>query len=270
MSKRPDFTNTPTAGLLALAHRRMGKRGFYDVIDELHKRGSRDIFDYAATCCKSIDPRERMMGADILGQLGRQKDKFRTPSIKQLVGLLHDDDLRVVCRATSAIGHRRASEAVPRLVELSKHKRSRVRFGVVFGLLCQDSEPAVATMIELSRDHDAEVRNWATFGLARQIDIDTPAIRAALIDRLTETDPEIRSEALEGLASRRHPDALQWIQAALAEADIITGYLEAAATLGDPALLPTLQNIKEKWPPGPESYNYFYNVLDDAIKACSA
>jgi len=268
MSRRQNLKDMPTEDLFALALQRAAKRTGRHVTGELQRRGTRAIFDFAASCCADAEPRIRCLGADILGQLGWGNDCFLDESIEHLRRLLDDANPDVLNTAAVALGHRHSRTAVPQLARLSGHPRFEVRLGVAFGLSCLDDPLALATLITLTHDRSRQVRNWATFGLARQTGADSDAIRAALIERLRDSDPEIRSEALEGLAVRRHPDAFTWIQAALAENDIISGYLEAAAALGDSALLPSLISIRDRCPTGPATNDYFVSVLHDAIRKC--
>jgi HEAT repeat protein len=65
-----------------------------------------------------------------------------------------------------------------------------------------DEPLAIQSLIELTKDEDARVRDWATFALGQQVDADTPSLRDALIERLTDSDDDARGEALIGLARR--------------------------------------------------------------------
>ena len=70
-----------------------------------------------------------------------------------------------LCDIGIALGPLQSEKAIPALVALKDHTNEDVRFGVVQGLLCQDSEQAIQALIELSSDEVWDVRNWATFGL---------------------------------------------------------------------------------------------------------
>ena|SRR5438270_8722120 len=94
---------------------------------------------------------------------------------------------------------------------------------------------------------DEDVRNWATFGLGSQADIDTAEIRAALLERVTDSHNETRGEALVGLARRKDPRALEPIIQELRSEHIGILALEAAETLGDPRLLPALLRLEHDW-----------------------
>jgi HEAT repeat protein len=72
-------------------------------------------------------------------------------------------------------------------VPLSKHQDKDVRFGAVQGLLRHPDTTAITTLIELTKDQDEDVRNWATFGLGRAVNTDTAEIRAALLERVTDS-----------------------------------------------------------------------------------
>jgi HEAT repeat protein len=259
-----------TNELFELALKRIGRRGYWDIVSELHRRGGREIFQQAATWCRSLIRQERQLGADTLGQLGWQKDQYRKQSIKLLIGLLDDNDIHVIASAAYALGHRRSAEAVQKLVSLSPHPKMEVRQGVVSGLLTQTHEDAINALVNLSVDRSKDVRNWATFGLGSMIETDNEKIRTALIQRLTDSFIDVRMEALNGLVSRKHPDAVEWTFAALKETDVITGYLEAAENLANIRLLPELKRIKAQCDSeDTTTAPYFLSCLESAIAACS-
>jgi HEAT repeat protein len=80
------------------------------------------------------------------------------------------------------------------------------------GLSCHEDNFAVNGLIALSKDVDFDVKNWATFGLGSQCDVDNSSLRQALIDRTTDSDPEIRGEALIGLARRKDDRVINKIE----------------------------------------------------------
>ncbi len=129
------YDDCANSELFELAIKRIGKKGYWHVIGELQGRGSRDVFQKAVLWCKSTVRQERELGASILGQLGLQKDHFRKHSIKILMCLLDDSDVDVIASAAYALGHRRAADAVQKLVSLSHHPKVEVRQSIVSGLL---------------------------------------------------------------------------------------------------------------------------------------
>jgi HEAT repeat protein len=88
--------------------------------------------------------------------------------------------------------------------------------------LCGSGDPreddlAIRALIELSTDEDSDVRDWSTFGLGSQVDVDTPALREALANRLDDPDEDTSAESVEGLARRQDeravPAIVAWIEA---------------------------------------------------------
>ena len=237
------------------------------VIMELHLRGSRDVFECACKLCASPEARERCVGADILGQLGTPNHTFPEETLAVLLGMLErEQEPDVLNSIAVALGHRRDPRAIEPLVRLKKHLDERVRHGVVFGLLCQEHALAIHTLMELSTDPDTDVRDWATFGLGSQIEADTPAIREALVARLTDEDEHVRGEAMLGLA-RRHDRRM--VEPLLA--DLEAGWFgslstEAAAEIGDPRLYPPLVRLREEWAGDRDDWRY--RGLETAIEKC--
>lgn len=192
-----------------------------------------------------------MKCADVmLEQLARERD----PLVLRSIG--------------AAFGHLQDARAVAPLVALVDHPDEEVRHGVVMGLLGHPDPAAVNALIQLSGDVDDDVRKWATFGLGSQLeDVDTPALREALVQRLQDRDVEARGEALVGLARRKDGRVLDLLRRELAGPDVIVLTLEAAEALGDPSLLPLLVQLRNS--PGTVD-SYFVQVLDAAITALAA
>ncbi len=242
-------------------------------IAEIQRRGTREEFNIAKEQTKSNDPIRRGIGADILGQLGWQKSKFRKSSVQILVSLLEDKNEDVIYAAATALGHREAPEAIPHLIKLKDHKNEEIRLGVVYGLTGYEDEDTVKTLIELSNDPDHDVKNWATFNLGSQCDVDTPELRKVLKARLNDEDSDTRGEAIIGLAKRKYENIEDIIIKELENDEIGTLVLEAATLIGNRTFLPYLKKWQDfkKWQETPENLEdtYFQDVLYDAVKACS-
>ena len=107
------------------------------------------------------------------------------------------------------------------------------------------------------------MRDWATFGLGRQLEVDTPAVRAALVERLFDTEGDTADEALVGLALRDDRRVISEILDRLSRPTVRYQVLVAAAELPDPSYRPVLLQLRADGWDGPAEY------LDRAIAAVS-
>ena len=172
----------------------------------VHYRGTQEELDIGLEYSRSLDPLDRVTGADVLAQLGWSDCSFPDESVGRLIELLEDADTRVISSAAIGLGHRGDPRAIPHLVTLAEHRDPVVRHALAFGLAGHEDEQAVAALLKLTRDEDSDVRNWAVFGLGSQIETDIPEIHAALRSALDDADSEIRGEGLVGLANRSEPN----------------------------------------------------------------
>lgn len=236
-------------------------------VEMLHFRGTREVFDTARQLCASQCPRERTLGANILGQLGVPTRTFPKESVAVLLELLKGEtDDGVLDAACIALGHTPDESAVPSLIRFKRHPNASVRFAVVFALAGYEDELAIKTKIDMSFDEDELVRDWATFGLGR-IDVDTPEIRAALLARIADADETTRGEALVGLARRRDQRAIEPLIKELERyhnAEHGDYSVEAAEEFADARLLRVLTRLKES------AADHNSTRFDEAIRRCSA
>ena len=106
---------------------------------------------------------------------------------------------------------------------------------------------AIEALIELTRDQEAHVRDWATFALGTQVEVDTPDLRDALMERVADNDDDTRCEALVGLARRGNRRVLPALQSSFSSDSVCSMEVEAAALIGDPLLLKELVALREWW-----------------------
>ncbi|HEY7414832.1 MAG TPA: HEAT repeat domain-containing protein [Ktedonobacteraceae bacterium] len=245
----------------------------YTAISALQFRGGHDIFEHACKLCASENVHERRVGVDILAQLGVKRwpepyeYEFPDETIALLLSMLEQEQEPQVLHAIAvALGHRQDPRAIAPLARFKNHPHDFVRFGVVFGLMGNEDDLAVQTLIELSTDIDADVRDWATFALGCQIETDTPAIRAALVARLTDEDDDASGEAMVGLARRHDSRVVEPLLTKLEDGWFGSLLTEAAAEIGDPRLYPVLVQIREKWDGDEEDWRL--QELDEAIEKC--
>jgi HEAT repeat protein len=209
--------------LFALVVREQDDDARWTAIQELHAIGTREVFDRAVQLCQSGHAAERIVGADIVGQLNHDSDE----SLRTLVTLLDDSEANVIEAAIHALGQQQDARTIDALSRAAQHEASNVRWAVATALedLIAD-ERAERVLLALMRDGDTSVRDRATFAVGSLSDHDTPRIRAALFERLRDTDPAVANEAALGLARRHDARAIPYIAGAIELAD---GEIEEAA-----------------------------------------
>jgi len=209
--------------LLAVVVREQDDDARWTAIRELHAVGTREVFEGAVQLCSSPAAKERVAGADILGQLSAWTDD----AIPALMNLLGDSEVCVIESAVHALSQKQDARTIDALSRVSQHDASNVRWAVATALedLIGD-ERAERVLLTLMRDGDTSVRDRATFAVGSLSDHDTPRIRAALAERLRDEDRAVANEAALGLARRRDARAIPYIASAVESAD---GEIEEAA-----------------------------------------
>lgn len=250
-------------------------------VAELHRRGDAETFEAADALTRDEDPEERVLGADVLAQIGYQHPReepytgIRRLAVVRLHELLTgDDDLDVVEAAIAGLGRQSARDALHDVVTFAMHPDPELRGAVARAfpgltgwgedlaeLGVDDARLAIGTLVALSGDEDGDVRNWALFALARQYEIDTPELRDLFVQHLDDAHEEAREEAMAGLARRRDGRAFDAVLAALDPEVATRVAIEAAAQLGDERLLESLEELVQLGWDDDET-------LQDAIRAC--
>ncbi|MDH0867320.1 HEAT repeat domain-containing protein [Mitsuaria sp. GD03876] len=240
-------------------------------VQELQMRGSPALLATITAMCASPRARRRAVGLSVAGQLMHHADgecaMYAEEATQQL--LLHglaDPHHDVVRAAVSGLGHRPHAASVQALLRLSTSGDSQMRWQVAVALGSYEEPEAIEGLIRLSSDPSNEVRDWATFGLGTLRDDDSPEIRAALRRNLSDTDQDVRGEALVGLA-RRGDDGIVETLITLLTPDCHVYELDAAEALADARLVAPLQALSKT--AGPSSGNAYWQArLDEALEAC--
>jgi HEAT repeat protein len=235
-------------------------------LSTVHFRGGETEFRAGIQLLDSHNPLERVVGADVLAQLGWRDRAFLDESVAALLSALSDQDVSVVQSAIFALGHRASPRSIPALLPFVDHASTDLRYAVVHGLMPHDTPAVVDALAKLSRDTDPDVRNWATFALGSQLESDSPSLRKALRDRLADSDPEVRGEALVGLARRHDASVATEVMREL-EGESYSGWaIEAAGLLGDAIFLSALRTLGRRL--SGENAVLFRGGLEEAIAAC--
>ncbi|RAJ45646.1 HEAT repeat protein [Kitasatospora sp. SolWspMP-SS2h] len=162
------------------------------------------------------------------------------------------DDSRPPAEDPSA----RDVRALPVLLGSAGHPDAEVRRAVAKALPFAGEpvpdSPRVRALLALCRDEDPGVRDAAVFSVGTLDEAYSPAVRAALHERLDDEDEDVAEEAVRGLANRQDVSVLPRL------IDLLETYrrphaltLSAAAVLGRPELLPVLAALAAEDPDDP-------------------
>jgi HEAT repeat protein len=252
-----DLNDVPTLALIDHALVAAGETpllesdDYWAYVRALHFRSGTTVFEKAVALCSSSDPLARSVGADILSQLGTGEGvaefPFADDSAPVLVTLLDDGEPLVSMSALYALGHL-GRGAPADLARLASHSSEGVRCALAYALGGRTDDISIATLIGLSADNDVDTRDWATFALGTLSQEDSPAIRDALALRLTDSEDEVRGEAMLGLAKRLDTRATQPILRELGETDVLTLAIEAAEEMPSADFLPHLEALHAAQP----------------------
>jgi HEAT repeat protein len=221
---------------------------YWGCIHELRIRGNDLIFEEARNFCHSKKITEKILGIDVLAQLGSPDRPYSEKVLDILLPLLsHETNYRVLNSLLVSIGHQNNSDRIKDVKLISSfavHISEDVRFGVTSALAKRGDRISVATLIGLMKDEAVVVRDWATFSIGSMIDVDTPAIRNALADRLSDSDNDTRCEALVGLAIRKDKRVLAPLRKELVKPMVDELVIEAAEEYADKSLDSLLERFR--------------------------
>jgi HEAT repeat protein len=168
----------------------------------LQQQTSREVFEAVKDLCQSADAWCRASGIEIMMRMPGKS--FLLEAQELIVRIAETEaEVRVIEALAYALVHLEVPERWKFLVGWTHNSSAAARFAIAYSLGgCSDNLDVVNSLISLSRDVDEDVRDWATFGLGDLSDLDTPAIRDALVDRLQDDFIDARCEAIYGLAKR--------------------------------------------------------------------
>lgn len=271
MTKRFDLklenNKESSASLIKRYRKGIIRDDFEESLALVYYRGGEDEFNLGKTYLTSKDPIDRVVGANILSQLGWQDGAYLEESVDLLISALQDTNDLVLSAVCCALGHRSKARATPHVVKLAGSLNDEVRSNVAFALLGQESQDAIDVMISLSSDSDVDVRNWAIFGLGSQINIDNDEIRNALFIASSDDDSEARGEALIGLALRKDQRVTELLLnewQAYDEISILS--LEAAEEVANVRLYSKLLHLQNEISAAKDPK--FESLFQSAIEAC--
>ena len=230
----------------------------------LQQAKSRDVFDKAIQLCASENPKERVLGVEIM--MRQPGLTFNSEAVEKMCNLAeletHAEVLEVLAYALCHLDIDHRSQY---LQHPATSPAAKTRKAAAYSLCQLHDELAVGLLLGLSADDDGDVRNWATFGLQpmyreRQ---DRQEIRDALFARIHDSHDEARHEALVGLAQYKDERVIGPLIEALCAETVWELAVEAAEEIGHAELYPHLVNLRAWWDINPE-------LLERAVVACGA
>lgn len=243
---------------------------YWETVEVLEYRGTEEVFAVVKSLCSSAQASERVLCANILGELGTRIGEFTHESVDLLLRLLDDPDSGVAEAAVLSLGRRRAGEAAEPLLRFIHHPDADVRRAVAsalgdiqYSVLAPETTDALLqALMVLSSDEDQDVREAATSALAFS-EGNRDDVIEALHRRVQDEDAEIRAIALLGLAENHDPRVIDLIKDELArDSDFVyDDLLDAISRTGDHSFPPILCELKEQGVGG--------MFMDEALEACS-
>jgi len=241
--------NWTTEKLFARLLNNKSKKSYWEHISILRSRPDEDVFRQCVTLTTSDIPKNRMIGIDVLAQLGVHPRPFYNETIDRYFELLENEKEPIVIMSILyGIGHNNENLnkiQIKKLCAYADTKSSLIKEGLVFSLLGKNDDDAITTLISLSMDKLSHIRDWATFGIGSQIEDDTIEIRNALWKRIDDKHQETKLEAIAGLAKRKDSRIKEIIKRELLDGEYGTLLFEAILDVNDKDFLPLLcQNLK--------------------------
>lgn len=225
---------------------------YWENIRELHSRCNEYVFTKSYQLTQSNSKKEKIIGVDILAQLGSAKRPFEKETLQLFFDLLaKETDSEVIMSVLFGIGHNNYQTLDDTQIEIlatfKSHSDKNVRQGLVSALLGVENTLAIETLIFLMKDKVSSIRDWATFGIGTQLDKNTQKIRNALWQRVNDTDEVTKLEAIVGLARRKDSRVKEIIIQELLQGEIDILLIDAIEELSDKDFLPLLNKSVEEY-----------------------
>ncbi|EDM43387.1 hypothetical protein SCB49_00020 [unidentified eubacterium SCB49] len=220
------------------------QKAYWNNILELRKRANEDVYDQAFKLAKSENDKKKIIGIDVLAQLGFDPRIGQQKTINLYFDLLENEQSdNVLFALFFGISHNNENltkKQVSKLIEFKDSKNTDVRYSLVSALSGIANPEAIETLIELSEDKFSSIRNWATFGIGTLSKENNERIINALWKRTKDKHQETKLEAIVGLAIRKEVAVKEQIISELKNGKYTTLLFDAIKELDDKELIPYL------------------------------
>ncbi|CAL2085881.1 hypothetical protein [Tenacibaculum sp. 190524A05c] len=244
------------------------QKTYWDNISELRKRPNQEVFRKAYEFAKSDFDKQKIIGLDVLQQLGFDPRYNKKETVELHFELLEEEQSDNVLKSIFyGIGHNNdelSDKQILKLPEFKNVKNTEVKHALISALSGIENINTINVLIQFTRDKTPSIRNWATFGIGSLSELDNSDIRNALWNRVNDSDFETKSEAIVGLANRKDSRIKSVITKELENGDYGTLLFEAILTIKDQDFIPLLNknlevaktnkdDIKNGWVPALEN-----------------
>ncbi len=237
------------------------EKTYWNNISELQQRANENVFNQAYEFAKSHIDKKKIIGINVLAQLGFDPRFRQRETIKLYFELLREkqsnDVLFSLLFGVSHNNEKLTNKQILQLIKFKGSKNNNVRYSLVSAISGVDNPKTIETLIELSEDNFSSIRNWATFGIGTLSEQNNDRIVKALWNRTKDKHQETKLEAIVGLANRNQVAIKEQIIEELKNGEYGTLLFEAIETLKDKDFIPYLKNnlksakndngIKKEW-----------------------
>lgn len=222
------------------------QKTYWNNISELRKRATEEIYDQAYKLAKSENDKKKIIGIDVLAQLGFDPRIGQQKTVELYFELLkneqNDDVLFSLFFGISHNNENLTEKQILKLTEFKNSKNKDIRYSLVSALSTIENPKAIETLIELSEDKYSSIRNWATFGIGTLSEEINDRILNALWRRTKDKHQETRLEAIVGLANRQQSAVKANIVDEIKGGNYTTLLFDAIAELNDKDFISYLEN----------------------------
>ncbi|MGV0921412.1 DUF5724 domain-containing protein [Empedobacter falsenii] len=221
----------------------------WETIRILRSRPSQDLFEKCVELINSNDQKKKIIGIDILAQLGKDKRPFRKETLKIYFELLNSEtNENVLFSILSGISFNEKElnkKQINKICSFQNSNSDLIKQGIVNALGFIENEKAIDVLIKFSKDKANHIRSWATFYIG-QVDFDNESIREALWNRINDKHQETRMEAIIGLAKRKDNRIIEVIKQEIIKDDFGSMLFEAILETENKDFIPILQQELEE------------------------
>ncbi|HAD80661.1 DUF5724 domain-containing protein [Empedobacter falsenii] len=216
----------------------------WETIRILRSRPSKDLFEKCIKLINSNDQNKKIIGIDILAQLGKDKRPFRKETLKIYFELLNSEtNVNVLFSILSGISFNEKElnkKQINKICSFQNSNSDLIKQGIVNALGFIEDEKAIDVLIKFSKDKANRIRSWATFYIGH-VDFDNEYIREALWSRVNDKHQETRMEAITGLAKRKDDRIIEVIKQEIIKDDFGSLLFEAILETENKDFIPILQ-----------------------------